>query len=87
MIGPASSYSGSTGPTIKIEVNVSASLDQWQWFLETAQEVEIMLNAAMKLCQGKLIVARIVFTTKYSCCYNSLISFFVFIIEIILGKK
>ena len=30
-----------------------------------------MLNAAMKLRQGKLIVARLMFTTKHSCCYNN----------------
>ena len=35
-------------------------------------EVEIISNTAMKLCRGKLIVARLMFTTKYSCCYNSL---------------
>ena len=35
-------------------------------------EVEIMSNAAMKLCRVKLIVTRLMFTTKYSCCYNSL---------------
>ena len=35
-------------------------------------EVEIMLNAAMKLHQSKLIIVRRMFTTNYSCCYNSL---------------
>ena len=35
--------------------------------------VEIMSNAAMQLCQGKHIIARLMLPTKYSCCYNSLI--------------
>ena len=35
-------------------------------------EVEIMSNAAMKLSQGKLIVAKLMLTTKCSCCYNNL---------------
>ena len=40
-------------------------------------EVEIMSNAAMKLCKGKqLIVTRLIFTSKYSCCYHSLKLFY-----------
>ena len=31
-----------------------------------------MSNAAVKLSQGKLIVIGLMFTTKYSCCYNNL---------------
>ena len=34
-----------------------------------------MLNAAVKLCQGKLIVTELMVTTKYSFCYNCLKSF------------
>ena len=31
-----------------------------------------MSNPAVKLCQGKHIAIGLMFTTKYSCCYNSL---------------
>ena len=37
-----------------------------------SMEVETMLYTAMKLCQGKLNVVRLMFPTKYSCCHNSL---------------
>ena len=35
-------------------------------------KLEIMLNAAVKLCQGKHIVMRLMLTKKYSCFYNGL---------------
>ena len=37
---------------------------------QKSPEVEIMLSVAMKLRQGKLIVA--MFMAKYSFCYNSM---------------